>query len=172
MEHFIISCGCTYSKRACRLLSRRTRVSPFSQKLFISLGENRTFFGIYGFAITYSHLNVNTGNPSVLRQRCEIRREDFQGLTRRGNVSRKTFFPQELGAFYTKENIWRHQYLTNRECSDLTFIDLFVFQIALIFAKKTKFSHERRRAQHDDRPPPAPLSFHFFPLFLFFWGEM
>lgn len=45
MEHFVISCGCTYSKRACRLVSRRTGVSPFSQKLFISLGENSTFLG-------------------------------------------------------------------------------------------------------------------------------
>lgn len=38
------------------------------------------FFGIYGFAVTCSHININNSNPSVLQQRCKIRRKDFQSV--------------------------------------------------------------------------------------------
>lgn len=82
MKHFLISCGCTYSKRAYRLLSGsgRMMVSLFSQKHFFSFRENSTFFGIYGFAITCPHISINNGNLSVLRRRCKIRRKDFQSV--------------------------------------------------------------------------------------------
>lgn len=86
-------------------------------------------------------------------------------------MSQERLFFQELGAFYTKENIWQHQYLTNRESSDLTFIDLFVFQIALIFAKKTNFSHEWRSTKSFSSSS-CPTFFPFLSFVSVFWGDV